>query len=83
MSENGPEAEFSEALHDLETVFANSIRAFAKWYAANWTTTREQWGKEYSDPPPEGDWFDWHNAAVEGIGMACDVFLDEFNLARP
>lgn len=74
----GPEAEFQDALGSLETALAAGIRSFAAWYAKEWKMTREQWLKEYREPPPEGDWFEGHNAGVEGIQTACDQFLDEY-----
>lgn len=82
MSEKGREPEFAEALDALETALAAGIRAFARWYADSWTMTREQWLHDFDDPPPEGDWFDGHAAALDGIGLACDHFLDEFNFGR-
>jgi hypothetical protein len=64
-------------MFDVEEAVKNAVRGFAKWFAEEWPTTREQWEREYADLPPDGDWFDGHNAGVKGVLLAVDMFLDE------
>ena len=74
-----PEAEFQQALTDLEDTLRRGIRAFAEWYVKEWQITPEQWQREYADPLPGGaEWFAGHNAGVEAVLIACDQFLDEY-----
>jgi hypothetical protein len=80
MSEKGPEEEFNFALGSLEEALKAGIRSFAQWYAKEWSMTREEWIKAYAEPPPEGDWFEGHNAGVKSVEMACEHFLDEYNV---
>lgn len=80
MSEKGPEAEFEHAIASLEVALRAGIKSFAEWYAKEWQMTREQWLKEYAELPPEGDWFDGHNTGVDGVRVACEHFLDEYNV---
>ena len=78
MAEKGPEAEFQDALSDLESALRNSVKSFAEWMAKNWTMTREQWKHDYADAPPEGDYFDGYNAGVESVIDAYQFFVDEY-----
>jgi hypothetical protein len=71
-------AEFQDAIQSLDDALRAGVKAFAKWYAREWQTNREQWLREYADPPPEGDWFDGFNAGVEAVEGAAKMFLDEW-----
>ena len=75
-----PEAEFQQALTDLEDVLRRGIKAFAEWYSNEWRLTAEQWAREYADPAPGGpEWFAGYNAGVAAVLMGCNQFLDEFS----
>jgi hypothetical protein len=73
-------AEYQDAVAALEESYKAGVRAFAEWFAKEWTLTPEQWAKAYADPPPGGpDWFKGHNAGVESVLLALDSFFGDFH----
>lgn len=70
--------EYREAVAGIEESYKAGLRAFAKWFAANWKTSREQWQREGGEIP-KGDWFEGYNAGVTSVEAGVDLFLDEFH----
>jgi hypothetical protein len=70
-------AEFQQSVDDIEMAYRKGLRAFADWFAENWTITPDEWKRDFSDKCPSDDWIAGYNAGVEGVKIALDSFLDE------
>ncbi len=73
------EAAYQDALRLQEEALADALRAFAKWFAAEWQQTREQWQKESAEPAPSQDWFDGRAAGVSSAKDAVEFFLGDIH----
>ena len=72
-------AEYQAAVQELEVSYKAGVRAFAEWFAKEWTITRDQWGNQYESKPPSDEWFKGHNAGVESVILALDSFFGDFH----
>lgn len=75
-----PVSAYHAAIETLTDSYAEGIRAFATWVAANWTITEAEWKRDFAEPPPGGpDYFTGYNAGVAAVVDAVEAFLGDFH----
>ena len=74
--EDGVE-EYQQAITDMNETFKSGVKAFAKWFAASWKISHDEWVKSYEEPPPSAEYIKGYNAGVESIEAAVDSFLGD------
>lgn len=72
-------AEYQQVVTDLNDLYRQGIRAFAKWVGENWQVSRDEWVKSYDSPPPSAEYIKGFNAGVEAVDAAADAFLDDYH----
>jgi hypothetical protein len=72
-------SEYQQAITDLNETFKTGIKAFAKWYAASWKISRQEWVKALESKPPSDEYIEGFNAGVDAIEVAADSFLGDYH----